>query len=161
MEQDFIRQLGHLALGTRLKRLGDRMQQQTQVLLASHDIHVAAAQLPLLGAIDRLGSASIGTLAQALGIAQPGVTRLVGKLEQAGLLETVPTDRDRRVRTVQLTPAGQALVAHARAAAWPVVEAAVVELCGANPVLPVLTALEEALEAKPLSERAKLIREKP
>jgi DNA-binding MarR family transcriptional regulator len=155
MEQDFIQAAGHLVLGTRLKRLGDRMQQQTQIVLASHDIHVPAAQLPLLAAVDRLGSASIGTLAQALGVTQPGITRLAGKLEAAGLLETAPTETDRRMRVIRLTQAGQSLVARARAAAWPQIEAAVADLCGANPVLPMLTALEDGLDAKPLAQRTK------
>lgn len=165
MEQDLIRALGHLVLGTRLKRLGDRMQQQTQIVLASHDIHVPAAQLPLLAAVDRLGSASIGTLAQVLGVTQPGITRLVGKLEAAGLLETTQAKTasaktaspktDRRIRLICLTGAGQSLVTRARAAAWPRIESAVADLCGTNPVLPMLTALEDALEAKPLAQRTK------
>lgn len=155
MEQDLIRALGHLTLGTRLKRLGDRMQQQTQTVLATQDIHVPAAQLPLLAALDRLGSASIGTLAQVLGVTQPGVTRLVGKLEHAGMLEATAAGNDRRVRTIRLTPAGQNLVARAKATAWPMIEAAVIDLCGADPVLPILATLEEALEAKPLVRRMK------
>lgn len=155
MEQDFIRTLGRLALGTRLKRLGDRMQQQTQVLLAAHGIHVPAAQLPLMAALDRLGSASIGTLAQALGVTQPGITRLVGKLEAAGLLETTATETDRRIRAIRLTPQGQALVAHAKTTAWPLIEAAVADLCGTAPVLPGLGTLEDALETKPLVKRVK------
>jgi DNA-binding MarR family transcriptional regulator len=155
MEQDLIRTLGHLVLGTRLKRLGDRMQQQTQVVLAAHGIDVPAAHLPLLAAVDRLGSASIGTLAQTLGVTQPGVTRLVGKLEAAGLVETGAAGTDRRIRAIRLTGQGQALVARARTAAWPVIEAAVADLCGGTPVLPVLAALEDALETKPLVKRVK------
>jgi DNA-binding MarR family transcriptional regulator len=155
MEQDLIRALGHLVLGTRLKRLGDRMQQQTQAVLAAHGIDVPAAHLPLLAAVDRLGSASIGTLSQTLGVTQPGVTRLVGKLEAAGLVETGAAGTDRRIRAIRLTGQGQALVAHARATAWPLIEAAVADLCGGTPVLPVLAALEDALEAKPLVKRVK------
>jgi DNA-binding MarR family transcriptional regulator len=155
MEEDFVRAMGHLTLGTRLKRLGDRLQQQTQIVLETHDILVPAAQLPLLAAVDRLGSANIGTLAQVLGVTQPGITRLVGKLETTGLLETAPTETDRRVRVIRLTKAGQSLVARARAIAWPRIDAAVADLCGANPVLPMLTALEDGLEAKSLAQRTK------
>jgi len=155
MNQDFVRTLGHLALGTRFKRLGDRVQQQAQELLATQDIHVPAAQLPLLAAVDRMGSASIGALAQVLGVTQPGVTRLVGKLARAGLLQTGAAEGDRRVRTIRLTPTGQALMTRAKATAWPLMDAAVADLCAAAPgqVLPLLAGLEEALDARPLVRR--------
>ena len=54
---DIVRELGHLTLGTRLKRLGERLQAQTQVLLAAADIGLPASHCPLLAALDRLRAA--------------------------------------------------------------------------------------------------------
>ena len=53
MITDIVRELGHLALGSRLKRLGERLQAQTQVMLAQADISVPASHLPVLAEIGR------------------------------------------------------------------------------------------------------------
>ena len=36
MIEDVVRELGHLSLGTRLKRIGETLQAQTQAVLAAH-----------------------------------------------------------------------------------------------------------------------------
>ena len=43
MITDIVRELGHLTLGTRLKRLGERLQAQTEVLLAQAGIGMPAS----------------------------------------------------------------------------------------------------------------------
>ncbi|NWG52405.1 MAG: MarR family transcriptional regulator [Hydrogenophilaceae bacterium] len=155
MTQDVVRALGHLALGTRLKRIGERLQAQTQAVLAAHGVETPAGHFPLLEALARLGPLSIGDLADALGVAQPGVTRLADKLEADGLVSSRKESVDRRVRILSLTPAGRRLVARARRV-WPRIEAAVAEACaeGRGPLLARLAALEAALDAAPLADRA-------
>lgn len=41
---DVVRELGHLALGSRFKRIGERLQAQTQVLLEEAGIALPASQ---------------------------------------------------------------------------------------------------------------------
>ena len=71
MADDVVRALGHLALGTRLKRIGERLQAQTQRVLDAHELGIQAAQFPFLAAIDRIGPATVGELAEAVGVTQP------------------------------------------------------------------------------------------
>jgi len=160
MVHDVVKELGHLALGTRLKRLGERFQAQTQVLLDQAGIDLPASHFPLLVALDRLGTLSIGELTQAVGTSQPGVTRLVEKLIAVDLVRSAPSANDGRVRIIALTRTGRQLIARSKRSALPLIEAAVADACDipAQPLLVLLAALEDALAARPLSSRAERAR---
>jgi DNA-binding MarR family transcriptional regulator len=160
MTEDVVQTLGYLTLGSRLKRLGERLQGQTQVVLTMADIDVPAAQLPALAALDRLGPLSIGDLSKALGVAQPGVTRITANLETAGLVSSRRKTGDRRVSTIALTARGRRLVERSKRTLWPAIDAAVAQACAglSGPLLAQLKALEEALAAVPLAARTQHVR---
>jgi DNA-binding MarR family transcriptional regulator len=153
---DIVAELGHLTLGSRLKRLGERLQAQTQVLLAEAEIGLPASHCLLLAALDRLGPLSVGELAQAVGISQPGVSRMLESLQSDGFVTSQRLAGDRRLRPIVLTKAGRQLIARSKELAWPRVEAAVADACAgaSGPLLAQLSALEEALAAAPLHVRA-------
>jgi DNA-binding MarR family transcriptional regulator len=152
---DIVRELGHLTLGSRLKRLGERLQAQTQVVLAEADISLPASHFPVLAALDRLGPLSVGELAQSVGISQPGVSRMLENLQSEGFVTSQRRTGDRRLRPIVLTKAGQQLIARAKLT-WPRIEAAVAEACAgaSGSLLAQLSALEDALAAAPLRVRA-------
>lgn len=153
---DVVRELGHLALGSRLKRLGERLQAQTQVMLAEAGVGLPASHFPVLAALDRLGPLSVGDLAQAVGISQPGMTRMLANLQSDGLVSSRRAAGDRRVRPMVLTKAGRQLVARTKGSVWPRIEAAVADACAnaSGSLLAQLVALEEALAEAPLHSRA-------
>lgn len=155
MIEDVVKELGHLTLGTRLKRTGELLQAQTQAVLASHGFDQPAAHFPLLAALDRLGALSVGELSQAVGVSQPVVTRSLKGLEDDGLVQSAPGEEDRRVRRVALSRKGRGLVQRARRDAWPAIEAAVAQACARTrgDLLSQLAALEEALASAPLLQR--------
>lgn len=157
MVEDVVRELGHLSLGTRLKRIGETLQAQTQTVLAAHGFEQPAAWFPLLAALDRLGALSVGELSQAVGVSQPVVTRSLRGLEDEGLVESEASDTDRRVRRILLSRKGQVLVERSQREAWPVIEAAVAEACAGldGDLLRQLAMLEDALVDKPLPQRVK------
>ena len=158
MVADVVKELGYLALGTRLKRLGERLQAQTQVLLEDDGLDLPASHFPVLAALERLGALSVGELTEAVGVSQPGVTRLLDKLQAEGLVRSTQSAEDRRVRTIVLTKDGRQLVARAKRRAWPMIEAAVADACADPPaqsLLLALAALEDALAVAELSARAK------
>jgi len=160
MIEDVVKELGYLALGTRLKRVGERLQAQTQVVLGEAGIDFPASHFPLLAALDRLGDVSVGELAEALGASQPGVTRMLDRLEAEGLVESTQSVDDRRVRTIGLAKPGRQLVSRAKRSVWPVVEAAVADACAgpARSLLAALSAFEEAITAASLAVRAERLR---
>lgn len=156
MTPDLVREFGLLTLGTRLRRLGERLQLQTQAVLESSDLSVPVSHFPLLAALDRHGALSVGSLAEAIGVSQPAVTRQLGRLEADGLVESLVAAGDQRLREIQLSAAGRQLVTRAKRLSWPAIEAAVADACGADGprLLAALAALEDALAAEPLDQRA-------
>ncbi|WP_421917549.1 MarR family winged helix-turn-helix transcriptional regulator [Mesorhizobium sp.] len=153
--EDVLRALGFLCLGSRLKRLGEQLQADTQRLLDGLDVRVQSSQYPLLAALDRLGPLPVGELAQSLGVTQPGVTRSVSLLADLALVDVTQSQDDQRRRMVSLTTSGQRLVDVAKRDVWPQVENAVADLCRdlSGPLLDQLAAIEDGLAATPLYRR--------
>src|SRR3981081_656071 len=160
MIEDVVKKLGYLTLGTRLKRLGERLQGQKQGLIEDADVDLPASHFPVLVALERGGPMNVGELTEAVGISQPGVTRMLDKLEAEGLVRSTQLVDDRRVRTIALPRSGRHLISRSKRTAWPMIEAAVADACSgpAQPLLTVLAALETALAAAPLGSRAERLR---
>ncbi|HEY9107500.1 MAG TPA: MarR family transcriptional regulator [Roseateles sp.] len=155
MVEDVVRELGHLSLGTRLKRIGETLQAQTQAVLAAHGFEQPAAYFPLLAALDRLGPLSVGELSQAIGVSQPVITRSLRGLEDDGLIGSETSEEDRRVRRIALSRKGRGLVQRSQREAWPAIEAAVAQACDGlkGDLLTQLAALEDALAEMSLQQR--------
>lgn len=153
----------HLFLGSRLKRLGERMQADVLVLIERAGLPVQPAQYPILAALDSCGPLTVGGLVEATGVSQPGVTRAVTRLVEAGLIENGPASTDRRRRTLQLSTTGKDIIARSRAEVWPAVEASVRDLCANldGSLLAQLDAMERSLDEQPLHRRATAPRSGP
>ena len=156
MVGDFVKDRGYLTLGSRFKRLGERLQGEVQELARAEGVSLPAGLFPTIGALELAGSLTIGELAQALGISQPGATRNVEKLAKLGLVRSVRTRADRRIKAVTLTDRGRTLVLATKHDLWPRVEAGVAEICDGldGSLLEILTAIERAIDDKPLHVRA-------
>ena len=154
--EDVVRSFGFLTLGSRMKRIGEKLQADTQKIMDELGAPLQASQYPFLAAIDRHGPLTVGELAEAVGITQPGATRTVGQLVELGMLETAPAPGDQRRRIVTLTKEGKRLVAAAKRDVWPRISEAVADLCGSldGPLLDQLAAIEDGLAAAPLDRRA-------
>lgn len=154
--EDVVRELGYLCLGSRLKRLGERLQADVNRLSERAGLDIQAGQYPLLATVDRHGPLTVGDLVDALGVSQPGVTRSVLRLVEMGLLEIERAHEDRRQKTVALTEAGQWVVERSKREIWRHVEAAVVELCDdlSGSLLDQLNAMEDRLTQSSLDRRA-------
>ncbi len=155
MTEDVVRALGFLCLGSRFRRIGERLQADTQQIIEELGASIQTAQYPFLAAVDRAGPLTIGELAQAVGISHPGVTRTVAQLLEQGFIDMQPSAEDQRRRLVSLTAKGQDLVDYSRQQVWPRIAAAVADLCGDlnGPLLEQLAAIEDGLAEAPLIRR--------
>ena len=155
MVEDVVRALGFLCMGSRLRRIGERLQADTQQIIDAAGLGIQAGQFPFLAAIDRAGPLTIGELAQAVGITQPGATRTTGQLLELGFVDMQPAPDDQRRRLVSLTEKGQELVDDAKRSVWPRVTTAVADLCDNldGPILEQLAAIEDRLVEAPLKLR--------
>ena len=156
MVEDVVRSFGFLTLGTRMKRIGEKLQADTQRIMDELGAPLQASQYPFLAAIDRLGPLTVGELAEAVGITQPGATRTIAQLVELGMLESEQAPDDQRRRIVSLSKEGRRLVAAAKRDVWPRIREAVADLCGKldGPLLDQLAAIEDGLAAAPLDRRA-------
>ena len=80
---DIISQMGYLALGSRLKRLGERMQGDVLRVIEAAGLPVQPAQYPLLAALDHDGPMTISAMVDSTGVIQPAVTRSLARSESA------------------------------------------------------------------------------
>ncbi|WP_438749606.1 MarR family winged helix-turn-helix transcriptional regulator [Pararhizobium sp. O133] len=153
--EDVIRNLGFLCLGSRLKRIGERLQADTQQIMDEVGVGIAPGQYPLLAALDRLGPLTVGQLADALGVSQPGVTRSLSQLAALDLVQIQSIPGDQRRKAASLSTKGERLIAQAKTEVWPRIENAVIDLCGGldGPLLAQLAAIEDGLAERPLSQR--------
>jgi DNA-binding MarR family transcriptional regulator len=160
MVEDVVRAFGFLTLGSRLKRIAERLQADTQRIMNEMGVPLQASQYPFLAAVDRLGPLTIGELAEAVGITQPGVTRSVAQLVELGLLDAAQARDDQRRKVISLTKKGKRLVEAAKREVWPRIDAAVTDLCGnlSGPLLQQLASIEDGLAATPLSRRAPAVK---
>jgi len=113
-------------LGSRLKRLAERMQADAAEVARSLDLPVQPAQMSLLLTIRLHGPISVGELAERLQLAQPTVTRALGTL--GDFVEARPAPGDARSRRLALTAKGEALLARIQGELLPRIEPAAAEL---------------------------------
>ena len=152
---DVIAEMGHLFLGSRLKRLAECFQHDAGAVFAAAGVPVQPPQMALLAAIGRHGPLTVSAAVEALGLSQPAVTRSLNGLSALGLAATERLHRDQRHKTIRLTPAGAALLARCERDLWPRIDRAVAALCAEAGVdaLPAVAALETALARASLPTR--------
>jgi DNA-binding MarR family transcriptional regulator/GNAT superfamily N-acetyltransferase len=156
MAGDLLKERGHLFLGSRLKRLAERMQGDVVRVAEREGLDIQPSQYPLLATLDRYGPQTIGELTQAMELSQPSVTRSAARLIEMGLVEMSRVHRDQRHKTISLTPAGEAALATSKALVWPRIEAAVARMCEglSGSLLDQIAAIEDMLAERPLDQRA-------
>src|SRR5579872_2757833 len=151
---DIIAELGEIFLGSRLKRLAEKMQGGAARFVGSLGINVQPTHMGLLAALDR-SPLTIGQLGEAVGTSQPGVTRGIGQLIDMGLVEA-ERGTDRRQRTLCLSRDGVALMARIKLEVWPQLAHAVKSITDelSGTFLEQIAAIELAISEKPLELRA-------
>ncbi len=151
---DIISEMGAVFLGSRLKRLAERLQADAARIINEVGLPVQPTHMPLLMALDGQ-PLTIGQLVETVGTSQPGITRGIGQLVEMGLVQSAKGD-DQRTRTVSLTTDGQAAMARAKHKAIPRIEAGVSSLFSTleTDFLKQIATLEAALDDRSLYMRA-------
>lgn len=127
--RDILQDLGAIALGSRLKRLSDRLLADAAAILARADIPIQPTHVGLMAALERDGPLTISQTVERLGVSQPAVTRTASSLVDLGLVTTAPDADDGRARRLTLTAAGAAIMAQVRTEIWPRLSPVVSALC--------------------------------
>ena len=80
--------------------------QRAHIPTMAADLELSPAQCHVLHLIEPGKAVAMGHLAEQLACDASNVTGLVDRLESRGLVRRRPSERDRRIRVLQLTPAG-------------------------------------------------------
>jgi DNA-binding MarR family transcriptional regulator len=99
------------AIASRLRVSATRLARQ---LRQESEPGLTPSQLSALTSVERHGPLTLGRLAEHERVAPPSVTKVVTKLEEAGLVERKLDERDRRVAWLTLTNAGSTRLAKIR-----------------------------------------------
>ncbi|MDE2437227.1 MAG: bifunctional helix-turn-helix transcriptional regulator/GNAT family N-acetyltransferase [Sphingomonadales bacterium] len=152
--RDVMADMGPSFLGSRLKRLGERMQAGAASVITDAGLPLQPGHMAILAAL-RPGPLAIGQLAEAIGTSQPGVTRTIGQLAKLGVVEDVRAT-DQRTRLVALTSQGAEMASRAASSIWPRVGQAAEELLASTggDFMAQLTAVEAALAEASIAQRA-------
>lgn len=153
-DTDLIKQLGELALATRMKRLGDMLQADMQRLYEQHNIEFEPKWFTMLYALYHHPGMSIGELAAYIKLTHPAIIQFSQQMEKAGLLNTRKNSSDARKRELYLTEQGNTTYQRI----VPLLDAInranrnFLEQTGA-PVLQLLDSMEQQLATKSMHER--------
>lgn len=155
MTQDFLDELGELALGSRLKRLSERMQADAAHIYEHFELDIQPKWFTLLALLHHRGEASVVEAADLLGLSQPAISQFCRQLTARGLVATEPCRADSRRRLMRLTPEGETQVRQMQPL-WKAVRQAAEQLCTEleNDFYRSLQKCERALEQKSLFQRA-------
>jgi len=102
---------GQMALGSRLRRLGDTFLQQAEQLYERYGVDIDARWFPVFYLLTTCESMAITELAKGVGQTHPAVSQVVRGMLKRGLVSSRKNDDDARVNQVALTDYGRQVAA--------------------------------------------------
>ena len=109
---DFIKQLGALALATRLKRLSDRLIQDVGKIYSEQGFDFDPRWFAIMQLLQQRGTISIVDASAMLKLSHPAVVQLADQLEKKKIISTRKDAQDGRKRNLQLTPKGKKMLSN-------------------------------------------------
>ncbi|MBP9190937.1 MAG: MarR family transcriptional regulator [Ignavibacteria bacterium] len=151
---DIIKQLGHIAIGTRFRILTDRLMQDADKVYKSLNIEFEPRWFTVFYLINQKSPVTITELTEQLGYSQPAVTQIANSLIKRKLIKAVKSKEDSRKKIITITEKGQELLLKL-IPVWQDIENAVKELLNATgyDILFVLSKLESELDKKDIYTR--------
>lgn len=151
---DFVKQLGEVAFGTRLRLLTDKIVQDGVKIYQSQKINFEPRWFTMFSLLSKKSPLSISEITRELGFTQPAVTQIANILIKKGLVKIVKHKEDTRKKLLALSHKGIELLPVLEPV-WQGFEEAVRELFTSTgyDVLSMIEKLESALEEKDMYER--------
>jgi DNA-binding MarR family transcriptional regulator/N-acetylglutamate synthase-like GNAT family acetyltransferase len=151
---DIIKQLGELALATRLKRLSDRLIQDVGSIYHEQGFEFDPRWFALMQVLQLEGTISVMDASAVLKITHPAVVQLADQLEKKKIISTSKDKADGRKRNLQLTDKGKKLLVSLAPLLKNIEEANRDFLRSSGyDVLSIIEKLETALEEKSMYDR--------
>ena len=151
---DFIEELGPLALGTRIKNLGELLMKDMAKVYRDHNIEFEPRWFTFFQLILKRKEVSVTEIAGALNQTHPAVVQVVNVLEKKKLIISRKDKSDKRRRMLKLSRKGKAL-AEQLGPLWEDVQSVASEILqdSAPDLLEKIASVEHALEEKTTYQR--------
>lgn len=151
---DFLRELGPLAIVSRLRRLSERMTQDVVTMYKDLNIAFEPRWFPVFYLLSRKSPIGVVDAAKILGISHPAVNQIAGEMIKQGLVKALKDKTDKRKRLLALSEKGEALLPMLEEI-WDDVHRAARELLDATgtDVMGMLNKLEDAVETQSVYAR--------
>jgi DNA-binding MarR family transcriptional regulator/N-acetylglutamate synthase-like GNAT family acetyltransferase len=151
---DFIEELGTLALGTRIKNLGELLMKDMARIYKEQGIDFEPRWFTLFQLIIQKKEISVTSIAHHLKQTHPAVVQVVNILEKKGLVIATKDKVDGRKRLVQLSNKGKRMADELEPVWLKVKQAAIELLMESEPgLLNNISSLEKALQRQSMYER--------
>lgn len=125
---DFLDELAELALGSRLKRLSDRLMTDVSQIYKMCGHNIQPKWFTLLALLYRKKRTSVVEASEMLGLTQPAISQFVKELQANGMVIIKASEIDFRRKYVSLSEEGYQLVAEMQPM-WRAVRSAANQLC--------------------------------
>lgn len=153
---DFVEQLGEKAIISRMRRLMERMVQDTSQIFKDYQLPFESKWFLLLSLLDNQSPLSIMEISKELRVKHPSVNQLAKEIIKRGFIEEVADKHDKRKRLLKLTPKGEELLYELKPI-WEDMTAAaheVIQNCGYD-FIAVMASVENVLDQQSYYERIK------
>jgi DNA-binding MarR family transcriptional regulator/predicted GNAT family acetyltransferase len=151
---DLIKQLGTLALASRLKQLSDALMQGVDLLYKEQKVTFHPRWFPVAYLLSRKSPMAVTEVAEAVGLTHPAVNQTATQMSRHGLLLSRKDKNDERRRLLSLSKKGQQTVA-TLAPLWKIIQECTDELLVESGIdfLDAIVKIEKQLEKKNVYER--------
>lgn len=105
---DLLKELGPMALGSRLKRLSDRLMQDGIKIYQQCALDFEPKWFPVFHYLSERGPSSVTDIARGIGITHPSVNQIAQEMLQRGYIAAYKDPRDKRRRVLALSAHGKA-----------------------------------------------------
>ena len=132
MQHDFLNELAELALGSRLKRMSERMLGSASGVYQGFGLNINPKWFTLMALLDvKDNKEQILTIVEAsnlLGLSQPALSQFSRQLQNEKLIKITKDPYDSRKRILSLTPQGRKQIKKMKPI-WEAVQQAAMDLC--------------------------------
>jgi GNAT superfamily N-acetyltransferase/DNA-binding MarR family transcriptional regulator len=109
---DFYSQIGKVALGSRLRRLSDRLTEDAAKIYTLYNVALEPKWFPVFYVLTQKESAAVTEIAQIIGHSHASVSQIVREMSNRGFAITEKHSQDARVSVVKLSNSGKQLIPH-------------------------------------------------
>lgn len=107
---DFYDIVGKVAIGSRLRRLNEKIVEDGAKIYKSYGIEIDPKWFPVFYALSIKKEASITEIASFIGHSHPSVSQIAKEMKKQGLLESRKSKSDKRVTSIKLSEKGQGFI---------------------------------------------------